>query len=643
MCTADQLLSLIFSWIEKRECCADKLRKLAGELESLREKCKAGECVGSSVAVAGAACVIGAGLATLFTAGAAAPFLGILGATYTGVGITVSVAAKITEAFISSDTMKEAKEVEKRSNEIADEIQQLFDKLKAEAKAENPSADPDELDRLVTCKILTSMAKRSGVKGRVSIRSFNGKPEFFLEGTPRLSEINNKLMMVQVAGVLSFFAFKLSGKEFQLLFAEGVKQLVKQMSTAAFKTALKGGAKAVGGAVLLVFALDEAIDNWKDMIKKNHVTEASQSLRDTAHSIRQATQTLREQLDSIKKVMDEMAKYQREQEEKEKKRKAEEEQKEKKRKEEEKEKKRKAEEEQKEKKRKAEEEEKEKKRKGRGNGGGTGGEKQRRKARVEWSSDFSSDTSSQKTVSEDSAPWCNMGLFNARSINNKQLRISNFIQKFDLDILAMTETWLTEENGDQRLGEILTGEFTFYHQPRVDQRGGGVAVGHSNELEGTRVQLDEPFESFEYVAADLRHDEWDRPIRIITVYRPPGGNMENFLEEFENLLEKFPEDDSILITGDFNIKVNDMNNKHAKKFKKLLEDNNLHQHVEQATHNRGNTLDLVITRNVEISHLRVKKPKPKTNEVTERNTTISDHCAIMFSVRPTNMGSPRQP
>ncbi|XP_051797402.1 uncharacterized protein LOC127531665 isoform X4 [Acanthochromis polyacanthus] len=288
-------------------------------------------------------------------------------------------------------------------------------------------------------------------------------------------------------------------------------------------------------------------------------------------------------------------------------------------------------------------------------GGGTGGEKQRRGKRERSedprSSDFSSDTSSQTTVSEHSAPWCNMGLLNACSINNKQLRISDFIQKFHLDILALTETWLTEENGDQSLGKILPGEFTFYHQARVDQRGGGVAVGHSNELEGTRVQSDEPFESFEYVTADLRHHEWDRPIRTITVYRPPRGNKENFLREFENLLKKFPKDDSILITGDFNIKVNDENDNHATLFTEVLEANKFCQHVEEATHNRGNTLDLVITRNVEIPDLRVKKPKPKTetktnkktNEVTERNKTISDHSLVKFRVCPTNMGSPRQP
>ncbi|TDH03587.1 hypothetical protein EPR50_G00165060 [Perca flavescens] len=63
-------------------------------------------------------------------------------------------------------------------------------------------------------------------------------------------------------------------------------------------------------------SLLEAIDNWKHMIKKNHVTEASQSLRDTADAILKMTQTLRGQFDDMKKMFDDLAKSQQEHEEK---------------------------------------------------------------------------------------------------------------------------------------------------------------------------------------------------------------------------------------------------------------------------------------------------------------------------------------
>lgn len=58
--------------------------------------------------------------------------------------------------------------------------------------------------------------------------------------------------------------------------------------------------QVAGGAVGLAFALPEAIDNWKELIKNNHVTEASQSLRDTADALLKISRTLREQLNNMK-------------------------------------------------------------------------------------------------------------------------------------------------------------------------------------------------------------------------------------------------------------------------------------------------------------------------------------------------------
>lgn len=246
MATADQLLERIFSWIEQRERCAEKLRTLARELESLREKCNGSECIGSSVSVAGAACLIGAGVATLFTGGAAAPFLGLLGGVYTGVGLTVSLATKLTEHLISSDTMKDAQKIEQKSNDIGETIQRLLKKLKAEKKGVNSFADPDELDRHVMTEILGAMARRSGLTRPINISSFGdgwgGARGFTGLDSPQLNP--NLIMpevMTTVAGVLICFSFQAEGKASKLLFAKGAEQLIKKVSSAGFKTFLKGG------------------------------------------------------------------------------------------------------------------------------------------------------------------------------------------------------------------------------------------------------------------------------------------------------------------------------------------------------------------------------------------------------------------
>ncbi|KAF0022254.1 uncharacterized protein LOC118289099 [Scophthalmus maximus] len=322
MATADKLLEMIFSWIEQRKQCADQLSKLAQELESLRMKSKGGQCVGSSVAVVGAACLLGAGV-TILTGGAAAPLLGALGATYTGVGAVISVASKIIESFVSSDTMKDAKKIEEKSNDIAKNIQRLFEQLKSEKEAVNSFTNPDHLDRHIMTEILRSVARRSGLRRRIRIRMVDNEPQLFYGGGSgfRCGTFGpNPLMnpsvsiLVTAAGVMAFFTLSAGGKKFNFLFVKGGQQLLKEISVTGLKTALKGSAMLVGGAIGMAFALPEAIDNWTDLIKNNNVTEASQSLRDTATAIRKIIRTLEQQFDDIKRMLKTMDEEQREEE-----------------------------------------------------------------------------------------------------------------------------------------------------------------------------------------------------------------------------------------------------------------------------------------------------------------------------------------
>nr|XP_029134548.1 uncharacterized protein LOC109989308 [Labrus bergylta] len=287
MSTADQLLEQMFSWIEQREQCARKLKKLAQELESLRENWNASKAVGRSVAVVGAVCFLGAGVATLCTGGAAAPLLGLAGGVFSGLGI--SVITKITKHLSSSDTMKDAKKIESKSNEITTKIQKLFQKLKEERQQAGSFTGPDDLDRHVMTEILGAMARRSGMHPHFIMQMLQ-RPKLFFNGGPGSIGLNqrafNPELMVVFAGILSFFT-------------------LTAVSKTGLKTVLKGGAMAVGGAIGIAFELPEAINQWKDLIEKNHVTEASQSLRDTANDLKKISRTLRKQLDKIKKMFKE--------------------------------------------------------------------------------------------------------------------------------------------------------------------------------------------------------------------------------------------------------------------------------------------------------------------------------------------------
>ncbi|CAB1452280.1 unnamed protein product [Pleuronectes platessa] len=279
MTTADRLLEQMFSWIDQRSRCADQLVKLARELESLRQNCNGGEAVGSTMAVVGAACVIGAGV-TFLTGGAAAPFLGVLGGTYLGAGAVISVTTKLLEHFLSGSTMKDAKEIEEKSNKLAEDIQRLFEETQVGEEEGEQICRPGRLGQTHPDGHPESCGQTKWSEGRLQD---DGRPD-----------------------EVSF------GKESKFLFAKGAQQLIQRISVTGLKTVLKGGGMLVGGAIGMAFALNDAIDSWTDLIKKNNVTEASQSLRDTAEAIRKICQALKDQFEEMKQMLEKMAEEQAE-------------------------------------------------------------------------------------------------------------------------------------------------------------------------------------------------------------------------------------------------------------------------------------------------------------------------------------------
>ena len=160
-----------------------------------------------------------------------------------------------------------------------------------------------------------------------------------------------------------------------------------------------------------------------------------------------------------------------------------------------------------------------------------------------------------------------IALINAQSIRNKTLPIKDYVVEHNLDILALTETWLNPDNSDdQIIGRIIRN--TIYR-------------------------------SFEFLEISLQSSS--HSLLIVVVYRPGSSNgnklsPEFFCEEFCNLLEHYTTDLSkLLIVGDFNFHVDDKGNKSASVFLELLEIFNLTQHVSVPTHRAGHTLDLLIT------------------------------------------------
>lgn len=218
-----------------------------------------------------------------------------------------------------------------------------------------------------------------------------------------------------------------------------------------------------------------------------------------------------------------------------------------------------------------------------------------------------------------------VGLLNVRSMRNKTSKILNIITQNNLDVFATTETWLQQDDADKILKEASPQNFSFYYEVRKGKKGGGVAIQFSPTLQGKHIGFTF-ITTFEYVASLLKLNAWAAPVPFINVYYPPGYNKEEFrafLNEFEMLLKAvFKNSSSIIVTGDFNIWVDPKKRSFTDEFYFLLLINDLVQHVKVPTHEKGHILDLVITRNAEISHLFV------------RDDGVSDHFTVYFSARP---------
>ena len=116
--------------------------------------------------------------------------------------------------------------------------------------------------------------------------------------------------------------------------------------------------------------------------------------------------------------------------------------------------------------------------------------------------------------------------------------------------------------------------------------------------------------------------------KLIIIYRPPYSSthpvsMGTFFNKLIEYLESVilcPH--PVLITGDFNVHVDNPSNDDALKFLDLLESLGLEQHVQEATHTHGHTLDLIITRIGD--EILQETPKP--------DFCISDHISIISKI-----------
>ena len=129
--------------------------------------------------------------------------------------------------------------------------------------------------------------------------------------------------------------------------------------------------------------------------------------------------------------------------------------------------------------------------------------------------------------------------------------------------------------------------------PCQNQMGGGVAIIYRDTLNLTQNSTYD-FQLME--CSDFRLDLPSHCVNLAIIYRPPDRRFQHFLDELYVYMErKINTTGKLLLTGYFNIKMNDGHNQDTAKFLDFLESFGLINHIHFETHCQENTLDLVIS------------------------------------------------
>ena len=148
----------------------------------------------------------------------------------------------------------------------------------------------------------------------------------------------------------------------------------------------------------------------------------------------------------------------------------------------------------------------------------------------------------------------------------------------DLDVAAVTETWMISQNNNIT-AELASRGYGIYHFNRHVKKGGGVALIFKQVfkfISGKTYKYD----SFECVQCSIATTQ-GRHLIFVIVYRHCEISPVIFLQEFFTFLERtFFTVNNFIVLGDFNVHVNNLNDPTTEKFYDILSSFDLKQHVD---------------------------------------------------------------
>jgi hypothetical protein len=109
----------------------------------------------------------------------------------------------------------------------------------------------------------------------------------------------------------------------------------------------------------------------------------------------------------------------------------------------------------------------------------------------------------------------------------------------NIDILLITETWLNgDKSDDPIINELLPCGYKVIQQPRIGQRGGGIAIIYKSTIK-TQLKPLGKCNGFEHCEVKITIKSFTSTVACI--YRPPPSTnntctVSTFMEEFDTYL-----------------------------------------------------------------------------------------------------------
>jgi hypothetical protein len=144
------------------------------------------------------------------------------------------------------------------------------------------------------------------------------------------------------------------------------------------------------------------------------------------------------------------------------------------------------------------------------------------------------------------------GLLNVRSARNKIASIHALLSHEDLDVLALTETWVCPDDPDAVKLDIAPSGYGVHHVPRPEGRGGGLAVVYRRDAI-TVTPSTVPLNITEFELQLVKLSSPDKTIDLAIIYRQPGAVTTVFCDELSDLMDlMLTSGRSFILCGDFN-------------------------------------------------------------------------------------------